>query len=94
MDGLICASFRFAVSDTAYRSLTEENRGQCILISGLYSQNYLLTIIGVNSRMVSESDSGHFMWHTSPYITYYFMNVLYFRQTDCYDEQLTSVIIK
>ncbi|XP_069686515.1 unconventional myosin IC isoform X2 [Periplaneta americana] len=24
----------FAVSDTAYRSLTEENRGQCILISG------------------------------------------------------------
>ncbi|KAJ9584131.1 hypothetical protein L9F63_021540, partial [Diploptera punctata] len=24
----------FAISDTAYRSLTEENRGQCILISG------------------------------------------------------------
>lgn len=25
---------RFAVSDNAYRALIEENRGQCILISG------------------------------------------------------------
>lgn len=29
---LLC--YRFAIADTAYRSLTEENKGQCILISG------------------------------------------------------------
>lgn len=32
--------FRFAISENAYRSLTEENRGQCILISGKYYLNY------------------------------------------------------
>lgn len=31
--------FRFAISENAYRSLTEENRGQCILISGKYYLN-------------------------------------------------------
>lgn len=33
-DKRLSVTFRFAVCDNAYRSLTEENRPQCILISG------------------------------------------------------------